>query len=138
MNALRKWAAIKRVERLAVLEQFQNYAAQFIQKNWRGFEARRAARKRWQHLKLAKVKIASLGAIWKTKKILQAKPISDIKQQIADTEDMIFELIAERNTDLARKMAKTIPKIKGELISTFHHLYEGSSWVDFVRTTSKS
>ena len=69
---------------------------------------------------------------------MQTKQFQDIKQQLADTEDMIFELIAERNTEFARKMSKTLPEIKGKLISTFHNLYESSSWLEFVGTSKNA
>jgi len=59
----------KEAKRKGLYDEFLFYSAQFIQKNWRGFRVRQQVIPYFANQHQAKVKIASLGPVWKTKKI---------------------------------------------------------------------
>lgn len=140
-QAYRIWKLTVDILKAEVYKKFLSVCATFIQKNWRGYLAR----------KILKIKVASRIHLqrclrkfvkgWKVRQIMKTSTVNKLKEQIRDSESLVADLKnsnpTQVNLDLMYKMSVQIKAMKRNLIEEVRYLYDIGSWSLMKEVRSK-
>jgi hypothetical protein len=141
LQAFRIWKLTVDILKAEVYKKFLSLCATFIQKNWRGYLAR----------KLLKNKVASRIHLqtclrrfvkgWKVRQIMKSSTVSKLREQIRDSESLIADLKNSNPTqvslDLIQKMSVQVKAMKRNLREEVRYLYDLGSWNPIKEMRSK-